>query len=484
MEPKHGVSTTSFSSTKTLVREGESIPQDNNKSISSTIEEDLLQQNKSEKGKTKGTSTDKSTTTDGDLPTVKMDKILQQQRAELLWKTFTDEEYSDWKTFKDSNYKVPLLSVFSYVKSKPFIAEIPNLPPKISGPQLMTNILKSNYGALALVQIGENKFRCIPCLLRCFSVWFGIRDWRITRFKFKEREVPSGGFKVAYEWMRTNKLPEFDELVPALQVACHLKVTLLEKEIWQILSDESVREKVAFLVYLGARRMPALGALCEAMLFRLRKYFLALVGSPHFLRLKVDVLEMLLRQDSIGVNSEMEVFFAVIRWLGHSRGRKRWEHFQRLMKCVRFHHMPMTFLFSLRESFNHPEKFDLFSKEPGMLAFNTDPEMMELLEHAIYFISVRTQCDDINEFLSTCESHHIEVVLPRWWVYHVNCPFHLRTIDFPYQHRFTATDFGDYIDSIQKVWSGKGPPDDGKDLVIDLALDPLRGGQVDGKAKE
>ncbi|EDW50246.1 uncharacterized protein LOC6610530 [Drosophila sechellia] len=465
MEPKSSVSTTSCFS----------LPQVN-EPISSSIEEDL--------DKTEFTSTDNGTTTDSELETAKMAKILQQQQAELLWKTFTDEEYSDWKTFKDSNYKVPLLSVFSYVKCKPVIIEMPNVPPKTSGPRLMTKILKSNYGAIALVLIGEKKFRCIPCVLKCFSVWFSIRDWRITRFKFKESEVPPRGFEVVYEWMCSNQLPKFEDLLPALQVACHLKVTLLEKEIWKILSDDSVREKVAFLVYLDARRVPGLGALCEAMLTRFRKYFLALVGSPDFVHLSVDVLEDLLRQDSIGVNSEMEVFFAVTRWLGHSRNPKRQEHLQRLMKCVRFHHMPITFLFSLRESFNHPDKSNLFRNDPVMLAFSMDSEMMDTLEHAIYFIGVRSQCGGINDFLDICESHHMEVVLPRLWVYHVNCPYHLRTIDFPYQHRFTATDFSAYINSIQKEWSGKGPPDNGKDLVIDVELDPLLDGHEDEKAKE
>ncbi|EDV50347.1 uncharacterized protein LOC6546376 [Drosophila erecta] len=478
MKPGPSRSTASLSSTTTLVCE-ESKPQDHE--ISSKIKEDLAQQKKARKSRTKGTSTAQGTSTDEEQSRA---GILRQQRAELLWKTFTDEEYSDWKTFKDNNYKVPLRSVFSYVKCDPGPHVVLNLPPKMPGSQLVAEMMKGNHGAFIRVRIGKHKFRCIPSLLKCFSVWFGRRDWRITRFKFEEWEVPARGFEVAYEWMRTEKLPGFEVLVPALQVARHLGVSLLEKQIWRMLSGKSVREKSAFMLYLEARQQPALGQLCEAMMRRLRKYFLALVGSQHFLRLNVDILEVLLRQDTIGVNSEMEVFFAVLRWLGKSGDLKRLTHLGRLMKCVRFHHMPMTFLFSLRESCNRPDKAELFCDDPVLLAFNEDPATMPTLERAISFIGVRSQYAELEEFLTVCEGHHMDVVFPRRWVYHIKCPYHLRSIEFPYQHRFTASEFGTYIDSIQNEWEGQGPADHGRSLVIELEPDPMLVRQTIGKAGE
>ncbi|KAI8037818.1 uncharacterized protein LOC128259827 [Drosophila gunungcola] len=399
----------------------------------------------------------------------------QQQTGELKWKMFTDEEYSDWKTFSADDCKVPLRSFFSYVELQPSPVVTCVARHKKPVPQVLAEMIEGNLGAYIRIRIGTHKFRCIPNLLKCYSVWFANRDWRMTRFQFEERQVPARGFAALYEWMRTEKEPELRVAVPSLQAARHLQVHLFEKTCWTVLSGEAVREKVAFGVYLKAKRVPELADLCHVMFDRLRYFFLALVGSPEFLALEVDVLELILRRDSIGVNSEMEVFFAVLRWLGHTPADvpKRLPHMRRLMSCVRFHHLPMSFLFSLRESINRPDKMELFRPDPVLLAFNSDPEMMTMMEHALSFIAVRCQYEDTDEFLAICASHRIGVVFPRHWVCHTKCPYHQRGLAFPYQHRFTASDFGDYIAAVQSDWVGPGPADHGKSLVLDLDADPL-----------
>ncbi|XP_017054911.1 uncharacterized protein LOC108097245 [Drosophila ficusphila] len=401
------------------------------------------------------------------------DETTKQEMAELRWKMFTDEEYADWKTFRKRNFKVPLRSVFSYLDVKPCPVTISTNQTKMPVLRVLSTMIEGNYGAFAHIQIGDKTFRCIPNLLKCYSVWFANRDWRINHFRFPEREVPARGFEVLYRWMRTEQLPDFNTSVSTLQVSRHLQVHMLEKVCWEILSDSSVREKVAFQVYLEAKRLPALQLVCEVMLNRLRYSFLALVGSSEFLDLPVEVMELILRRDSIGVNSEMEVFFAALRWLGHKNVSKRLKYLRRLMACVRFHHLPMTFLFSLRESITRPDKEELFRPDPVLKAFHADPETMTKLEHAMSFIGVRCQYDDTEEFLSVCEAHGISVVFPRHWVYHAKCPYHKKNLTFPYQHRFTATDFDNYIDSIQKIWAGKGPADHGQSLITEIDYDPL-----------
>jgi len=397
----------------------------------------------------------------------------RQQEGELRWKMFTDEEYANWKAFKDNDCKVPLRSVFSYLKVRPYPVTIGNVPRKTSVPDVLADMVKGNRGAYTRIKIGDQLFQCIPNLLKCYSVWFANRDWRMTRFEFCEQEVPARGFVALYDWMRTEQLPEFQVAVATLQAARHLRVPLLEKDCWQVLSTDEVREKRAFLVFQEAKELPALGEVCEAMLGRLRNFFLALVGSPEFLDLEIQVLEILLRQDAIGVNSEIEVFFAVLRWLGHSVEPSRLPYMRRLMNCVRFHHMPMTFLFSLRESINRADKDELFRPDPVLLAFNRDPDTMTSLEQAISFIGVRCQYDDIDEFFAVCDDHRIGVVFPRRWVYHPNCPYHHSRLTFPYQHRFNVTEFTEYVTSIQEVWAGEGPADHGRSLVRDMDKDPL-----------
>ncbi|XP_016998570.2 uncharacterized protein [Drosophila takahashii] len=404
----------------------------------------------------------------------KAKQFCEQQQAELRWKTFTDAEFADWRTFKNNDYKVPLRSVFSYLKVPACPMAIRNEPAKPTVSQVMAELLKSNQGATTRVKIGEQRFKCIPNLLRCYSVWFANRDWRMQSFRFEEREVPARGFAALYEWMRTEQLPEVKYVVQAMQAARHLGVRLCEKDCWQVLSREEVREKRAFLVFQEAKRLPALAEVCESMLGRLRNCFLALVGSSDFLELEGRALAVILRQDTLGVNSEMEVFFAVLRWLGHADAQRRIaSHLRRLMSCVRFHHMPLTFLFSLRESMNRADKDELFRPDPVLLAFHRDPETMALLEQAMSFIGLRSQCENTDELFGVCNELGIDVVFPRQWVYHPACPYHLHPLTFPYQHRFTATEFGEYIASIQEQWIDEGPADHGKSLVLDLEKEPL-----------
>jgi len=220
----------------------------------------------------------------------------RQQEGELRWKMFTDEEYANWKAFKDNDCKVPLRSVFSYLKVRPYPVTIGNVPRKTSVPDVLADMVKGNRGAYTRIKIGDQLFQCIPNLLKCYSVWFANRDWRMTRFEFCEQEVPARGFVALYDWMRTEQLPEFQVAVATLQAARHLRVPLLEKDCWQVLSTDEVREKRAFLVFQEAKELPALGEVCEAMLGRLRNFFLALVGSPEFLDLEIQVLEILLRE--------------------------------------------------------------------------------------------------------------------------------------------------------------------------------------------
>ncbi|KAH8419890.1 hypothetical protein KR009_003500, partial [Drosophila setifemur] len=404
------------------------------------------------------------------------DTYWQTNAAALMWKTFADEEYSDWNSFRECRSQVPLRSLFSYLAVKPCPVSVGNLPHKKPVAELLEEQVDQNMGACACIQIGDNhKYQCIPNLLRCFSVWFSHRDWRTTQFAFDELDLPPAGFEALYEWMRTQKVPDPKWTVPALQAAKHLKVHLLEAELWKVLSHESVREKAAFRAFQQAASLPELGQLRELMLARLRNFFLPLVGSPEFLELPVEALEQLLKRNSIGVNSEMEVFFTALRWLGHRPRRvpERLQHLRRLMGCVRFEYLPMSFLFSLRESCQRADKRDLFRPDPVLLALNSDPQTLAKLEDAMAFIGTRCQYDDTDQFLSICARHSIKLTLPRHWLYHRQCPYHLTKLVFPHRHSFTASDFGEFLASLQEDWAGDGPEDWGRSQIQSLEPDAL-----------
>nr|XP_017092918.2 uncharacterized protein LOC108122709 [Drosophila bipectinata] len=373
------------------------------------------------------------------------------------------------------NTEIPLRSFFSILKMNQCPKTVSDKPPKPSLLSLAEERLAKNLCATTCVWIGEHThFDCIPGLLKCYSVWFATRDWRLQEFTFEEKNVPALGFEMLYKWMRTTEVPELKNVVPTLQAAKHLKVEILYDALWARMCHESVQEKVAFRCYLQAQNLPELGILRETMLGRVRNYFLPLVGSEDFIDLEVGVLEQLLLLDSLGVNSEMEVFFAVLRWVGHRPElvSERLPHLQRLMDCVRFPYMPMKFLVSLRNSTVHPDQKELCRKDPVLLAFNKDPKTMDRISDAVTFMGSRCQ-HDIKKFMEMCRRKFVQLVYPRKWQYHPKCSYHVRheKSRFPHTHQFTATDFADYVESLQEEWSGDGPEDSGKSQMEDLEVD-------------
>ncbi|EDV34375.1 uncharacterized protein Dana_GF21280 [Drosophila ananassae] len=409
--------------------------------------------------------------------------------AAFHWRTFTDNDYADWNTIKQLNKRVPFISFFSILKVKQCPTTVGDQQSKPTLQKLVEERVACNLCATTRIWVGDfDHFDCIPSLLKCYSVWFATRDWRLQEFEFEPNDVPAVGFEMLYKWMRTTEIPELENIVPTLQAAKHLKVSLLETELWKRVSHDSVREKLAFRCYVQAQKLPELAELREIMLSRIRNYFLPMVGSQHFLDLDVDALEQLLLRDTLGVNSEMEIFFAVLRWVGHCPElvHKRLPHMQRLMDCVRFHYVPMTFLFSLRESCTRTDKREIFRPDPVLLALNTDPRTMSRMEDAMAFIGTRCQYNT-DEFVLMCSRKALELVYPRLWQYHPKCSYHAPKLVFPYKHKFTATDFSEYIASLQEAWSGDGPEDWGKSQMEDLEPDILisiRDGKKTAKSDE
>ncbi|XP_068152582.1 kelch-like protein 3 [Drosophila tropicalis] len=372
------------------------------------------------------------------------------------WRILTDEEYTNAQ-----DIQVPDVSLYSFYPYKPKRKiKIYNNPPKQKLSDIVKDMIKDDRAETSRVLIGEDySIKCSGDILRCYSRCFSNRDWRVREFKFNAEDVPAKGFELAYKWMRFRELPAAPAVAPMLQVAKKLKIDLLERDCWKLLSQRSVREKVAMEVYMEARKLPLLNDLKAVMLSRLRAYFLGLVGHNSFLDLTVDELVEIISLDSIGVNSEIEVFLAVLRWLNHMP-EQRQKHLRRTMAAVRFPYMPMSFLFRLKDGCNAKNKVELFSADPMLLAFHMDPQTPALLESAMTFIGVRLQHTKHGEFVEVCAEHKLKVQYPRRWIYHMGCPYHIYDLSYPFQHRFSKLEFNDLLCSLQIKWA-----DDGADIA-------------------
>ncbi|XP_023174413.2 uncharacterized protein LOC111601822 isoform X2 [Drosophila hydei] len=370
-----------------------------------------------------------------------------------IWKTFTDAEYVGSMS---SNTRIHERSFFSYVTVQKKPNYILNVPRKPSIEELLNNRLKGNLGANMRINIGNRYFDCISTLLKVNSPWFANRDWHEEHFEFKETDVPPSAFEIIYDWLRFHTPIKLADAVKVLQGARHLQFDLLQADCWELLSQGHVREKTAFHLFLEAEQMPLLQDVREVLLSRVRGYFLALVGSDEFVDLKLSNILSLLERDSIGVNCEVEVFFAALLWL--SRSKSRLEHMEPVMKCVRFAYMPMAMLFSIRSMGTAKETKPIGTTERVMQEFQRNPNLKQMLFDAMTYISLHFQNELDGESMDPRTEINQQWVYPRRWIYHPKCPYHKIRLIYPYQHVFTQADFFTYVKSIQGDWSGDQPP--------------------------
>ncbi|XP_063239048.1 uncharacterized protein LOC134540317 [Bacillus rossius redtenbacheri] len=163
-------------------------------------------------------------------------------------------------------------------------------------------------------------------------------------------QVTPRAFSAAYSWMlRPDQRPPADlqHLLELLAAARQLGVAALAAScVAGLRSDPSLVEHRAVLALVGARRLAGC-RLDDALLPKVRDFFLPLVSSRYFLLLSAGEVAALLGSDNIRVHGELEVFFAAARWLLHGWPRRR-EHAARLAGRVRFGRVPPRALASLR----------------------------------------------------------------------------------------------------------------------------------------
>jgi BTB And C-terminal Kelch len=109
----------------------------------------------------------------------------------------------------------------------------------------------------------------------------------------------------------------------------------LEQQIWNLIQNgEKFQESDAYLLYLEAKYCR-----CEKvqhmMMSRVQKFFMTVVCSEEFLTMEPHEIHSWLKLDSIGINSEVDVFYSAARWLLHDWEIRK-DYLISLMKLVRF----------------------------------------------------------------------------------------------------------------------------------------------------
>ena len=88
---------------------------------------------------------------------------------------------------------------------------------------------------------------------------------------------------------------------------------------------------------------------CVSLSFTAKNFMEIYQNSDEFLRINVDQLKTLLKNNELNVNSEEDVFKALVKWLNQSEDRK--EHIQTLLPLVKLSQLSPVFIADHVESF-------------------------------------------------------------------------------------------------------------------------------------
>ncbi|XP_039500020.1 uncharacterized protein LOC120456946 [Drosophila santomea] len=287
-------------------------------------------------------------------------------------------------------------------------------------------------GPTTRVFIGTAAFWCTSSLLQFHSNYFECHIRPVNRFR-EGADLCAVGFKAVYAWMRRQEplepsMPP-EKLVMLIHTAMQLEMPKLLALCYGLLCTERFREELAFQVYLKALKYPQLEALRKVMLQRIGTAFVAVIGGCDFPCMPLEDVMTMLQQNSLGVNTEMEVLVGIVRWLtvnAHDIARAT----PPLMDCLRLTLLPLAML----HKFWHRAMAPLQPNEPFMNFVRGHPMMRARISCAITVAQLQHLYRTRREFLESCRARGFLVDVPREWIYDEECSYHLARPSAPYSH--------------------------------------------------
>ncbi|EDX17059.1 GD16301 [Drosophila simulans] len=335
-------------------------------------------------------------------------------------------------------------------------------------------------GAMTRVCIGTSTFWCTSSLLQCHSNYFYRYICPVNCFR-EGIDLIAVGFRSAYTWMRRQeRLDPFmqpDKLMTLLHTAVQLEMPALKALCYEQLCTDRFREESAFQVYLRALKYAQLEELRKLMLQRIGAAFLSVLGSDDFLRMPVEDVMTMLQQGALGVNTELEVLVAIIRWLS-CQTKCIATAAPQLLGCLRFTLLPMAILQKLWLCAMTPPVPD----EPFMNVVRSNIHIRERISCAITVAQVQQLHTRRRDFLAFCRSKCLLVDVPREWIYDEECPYHLPRPGAPYTQVVCAEVISKYaIEKAQQLtetvkrWPRRActylPPSDDLQTISELPED-------------
>ncbi|XP_054730191.1 uncharacterized protein LOC129238966 [Anastrepha obliqua] len=313
-------------------------------------------------------------------------------------------------------------------------------PPKESLYKLLRNMIDNHIKPNVQIRIGGVTFNCHMMVLQCYSDFFMECNNEVL-IQLPEEKITPGAFMMVYDWMLAEEpLVQREGILELFNAANFLRIKNLVNQCWLCLDDDvRFREDTAFLLYLEARNYK-LESLEQLMLTRICKFFLTLVASKEYLELTTKEICTLLSSNTIGVNSEIEIFMSIVRWLNYNWDEREADMLE-VTKCVRFSLMPPWFLVTLNKNIDCVEIDRIASH----------PEVKRMINDGISYTTTQLYYgENREEFLHFLERYQLVAPVQRQWVFDKECNYHHR-LECPNMQYVTYKSFLEYIEMIHTI---------------------------------
>ena len=231
------------------------------------------------------------------------------------------------------------------------------------------------------VVVGDETFECHMIVLKSYSEYFEKLDKNESldtkTVILPEDKVSSTAFGMIYDWMLADdanvKRSFFAEVYKA---AKFLKIHELLSQFMCCIDDTNViGEREALSIYLEAKQADK-KSLQNFMLKKISKIFLTFVASWEYIELCFEEIENIFQSNRLGVNSELDMLFAAIRWLQHQWPQRK-KDVPKLLKYVRFELINSWQLVELKK---YPKELEHIFKSA---------EIQEMIDNALSYISLQ-----------------------------------------------------------------------------------------------
>lgn len=252
-------------------------------------------------------------------------------------------------------------------------------------PTVMDSIekmLKNRENTDTTISVGNETFDCHMIVLKCYSEYFDKLDANKNLDTkvviLPEDQVSPVAFYKIYDWMLADDAKvSRSHFAEVFKAAKYLNIRELMSQCMCCIDDKNViGEREALSIYLESKEAGE-KSLQEFMIKKISKFFLTFVASWEYLELIQEEVESFFKSNRLGVNSELDMLFAAIRWLQHGWPQRK-KSIASLLKFVRFELIQSWQLVELKK---YPKELEHIFKIP---------EVQEMIDKALSYVSLQS----------------------------------------------------------------------------------------------